>query len=150
MLEHDLKMATTTFRGNRFRIDGEIAEKHALQIYKIVVCYIDLNNLLETYLPDCEWIQHVISFVDFGVVQRGIQEIQLWEISSSREKFFEKLFMENHNHSGKMSISSCIKQERKIYYDIIPAISRKKWLLPSFAHRYYIFHNYDNMIKTFF
>ena len=32
MLGHDLEMACAKFPGNRFRIDGEIEEKHALQI----------------------------------------------------------------------------------------------------------------------
>ena len=32
MLGHDLEMACTKFQGNRFRIDGESDEKHALQI----------------------------------------------------------------------------------------------------------------------
>ena len=32
MLGHDLKMACGKFLGNRFRIDREIDEKHALQI----------------------------------------------------------------------------------------------------------------------
>ena len=34
MLEHDLKMACTHVQENWFRIDGEIDEKHALQIYQ--------------------------------------------------------------------------------------------------------------------
>ena len=32
MLGHDLKISCAKFRGNRFRIAGEIDEKHALQI----------------------------------------------------------------------------------------------------------------------
>ena len=32
MLGHDLEMSCTKFHENRFRIDGEIDEKHALQI----------------------------------------------------------------------------------------------------------------------
>ena len=32
MLGHDLEMACAKFQGNWFRIDGEIDEKHALQI----------------------------------------------------------------------------------------------------------------------
>ena len=32
MLGHDLEMSCAKFQGNRFRIDGEIDEKHALQI----------------------------------------------------------------------------------------------------------------------
>ena len=34
MLGHDLEMFCTKFNANRFRIDGEIDEKHALQIYQ--------------------------------------------------------------------------------------------------------------------
>ena len=30
----DLKMACAKFQGNRFRMDGEIVKKHALQIYQ--------------------------------------------------------------------------------------------------------------------
>ena len=37
MLRHDLEMACKQFRGNLFRIDGEIDDKHALQIYQIHV-----------------------------------------------------------------------------------------------------------------
>ena len=32
MLGHDLKISCAKFQGNRFRIDGEIDKKHALQI----------------------------------------------------------------------------------------------------------------------
>ena len=32
MLGHDLEMSCAKFYGKRFRIDGEIVEKHALQI----------------------------------------------------------------------------------------------------------------------
>ena len=32
MLGHDLKISCAKFEGNRFRIDGEIDKKHALQI----------------------------------------------------------------------------------------------------------------------
>ena len=34
MLEHDLEMACTKFHENRLILDGEIDEKHALQIYQ--------------------------------------------------------------------------------------------------------------------
>ena len=34
MLGHDLEMACTKFHENRLIIDGEIDEKHALQIYQ--------------------------------------------------------------------------------------------------------------------
>ena len=34
MLEYDLKIACATFQENRLLIDGEIDEKHALQIYQ--------------------------------------------------------------------------------------------------------------------
>ena len=34
MLGHDLEMASTKFHENLFGIDGEIDEKHALQIYR--------------------------------------------------------------------------------------------------------------------
>ena len=33
-LGYDLKIACAKFQGNRFIIDGEIDEKHALQIYQ--------------------------------------------------------------------------------------------------------------------
>ena len=32
MLGHDLEMTCAKFQGNRFKIDGEIDKKHALQI----------------------------------------------------------------------------------------------------------------------
>ena len=34
MLGHDLEMACTIFEENRLRIDGEIDEKYALDIYQ--------------------------------------------------------------------------------------------------------------------
>ena len=37
MLGHDLEIACTKFQVNLFRIDGEITEKHAQQIYQIIV-----------------------------------------------------------------------------------------------------------------
>ena len=42
MLGHDLEMSCAIFQGSRFRIDGEINKKHALQIilsYTIVILY---------------------------------------------------------------------------------------------------------------
>ena len=40
MLGHDLEMPSAKFQGNRFGIDGEIDEKHALQI---IVSFIFLS-----------------------------------------------------------------------------------------------------------
>ena len=34
ILGHDLEMACAKLQGNRFKIDGEINEEHALQIYQ--------------------------------------------------------------------------------------------------------------------
>ena len=44
MLGHDLEMACTQFYANQCRIDGEIDEKHALQIYEKK--FIDIGCLL--------------------------------------------------------------------------------------------------------
>ena len=44
MFEHDLEMACTKFHENRLIIDGEIDEKHALQIYKNK-CVLDIEWL---------------------------------------------------------------------------------------------------------
>ena len=44
MFEHDLEMACTKFHENRFITDGEIDEKHALQIYQNK-CVLDIEWL---------------------------------------------------------------------------------------------------------
>ena len=44
MLEHDLEIACTEFHENRLIIDGEIDEKHALQIYQSK-CVLDIERL---------------------------------------------------------------------------------------------------------
>ena len=44
MLEHDLEIACTEFHENRLIIDGEIDEKHALQIYQSE-CVLDIERL---------------------------------------------------------------------------------------------------------
>ena len=45
MLGHDLEMACGKFQENRFRIDGEINEKHALLFYQN-------NCVLQSVSPD--------------------------------------------------------------------------------------------------
>ena len=44
MFEHDLEMACTNFHENRLITDGEIDEKHALQIYQNK-CVLDIEWL---------------------------------------------------------------------------------------------------------
>ena len=44
MVERDLEMACTKFHENRFITDGEIDEKHALQIYQNK-CVLDIEWL---------------------------------------------------------------------------------------------------------
>ena len=46
MLGHDLKMSSVKFEANRFRISGEIDEKHALQI--TVSLTIDMQTISTT------------------------------------------------------------------------------------------------------
>ena len=57
MLGHDLEIACTQFQVNLFRIDGEITEKHAQQIYQnycvlddIYVLIIVIAKIIQTNL----------------------------------------------------------------------------------------------------
>ena len=63
-------MAGTKFQGNRFRIDGEIDGKHALQIYQNNCIYYDIIRL--TYL--------VISFEDEDYFDIYIQKKRIVQL----------------------------------------------------------------------
>ena len=55
MLGHDLEMTCAKFQRNRFKIDGEIKQKHALQII--------LSYTICTNIPD--------QLPDYGNTQKG-------------------------------------------------------------------------------